>query len=129
WSKKSGTQQIYTIDATRPNGPWTLVTHAGHDVNDPAFSPKCDMIAYTDQPNQDDRHVWLTPSDGTGTPRQLTPDTTRDMDATFSPAGTWPATAHGPPEHQTIWEIRVKDGSGFRQISSGDLGIAHPAWS
>jgi Tol biopolymer transport system component/predicted Ser/Thr protein kinase len=130
WSKKTGTQQIYTIDATRPNGPWTQVTHADHDVNDPAFSPKCDTMAYTDQPNQNDRHIWLTAADGTGTPRPLTPTDSgnRDMDATFSPNGSWIATGHGPTEHQTIWAIRV-DGSGFRQISSGSQGIAHPDWS
>ena len=129
WSKRSGTQQIYTIDANRPNGAWTQVTHADHDVNDPAFSPTCETMAYTDQPNQSDRHIWLTPSDGTGTPRRLTPLDTHDMDATFSPDGVWIATGHGPTAHQTIWALRVADGSDFHQISSGDLGIAHPAWS
>jgi predicted Ser/Thr protein kinase len=128
WSKKTGTQQIYTVDAARPGGEWTPVTHADHDVNDPSFSPDCKTMAYTDQPTRDARHIWLTRSDGTGTPRQLTSDATRDMDATFSPNGAWIATARGETAKQSIWAIRV-DGSGSRRVSSGDLGIAHPDWS
>ncbi|WP_329237913.1 serine/threonine-protein kinase [Actinoallomurus sp. NBC_01490] len=128
WSTKSGTQQIYTIDAATAGGRWTQVTHDDHDVNDPSFSPDCKTMAYTEQPTKDARHVWLTPSDGTGTPRRLTSEATRDMDATFSPDGAWIATARGETAHQSIWAIRV-DGTGAVPVSSGDLGIAHPDWS
>ncbi|GLY85736.1 protein kinase domain-containing protein [Actinoallomurus iriomotensis] len=128
WSKKSGTQQIYTVDAGTAGGPWTQVTHDDHDVNDPSFSPDCRTMAYTEQPAKDARHVWLTPSDGTGTPRRLTSTATRDMDPTFSPDGTWIATARGETAHQSIWAIRV-DGTGAMPVSAGDLGIAHPDWS
>ncbi|MFB9839945.1 TolB family protein, partial [Actinoallomurus acaciae] len=128
WSKKTGTQQIYTVDAGTAGGPWTQVTHDAHDVNDPSFSPDCRTMAYTEQPTRDARHIWLTPSDGTGTPHQLTSNATRDMDATFSPNGAWIATARGETARQSIWAIRV-DGTGAVPVSSGNLGIAHPDWS
>jgi predicted Ser/Thr protein kinase len=128
WSRKSGTQQIYTVPADQAGGTWTRVTHADHDVNDPAFSPDCKTMAYTDQPTKNARHVWLTPSDGTGTPRQLTSDADRDMDPTFSPNGKWIATARGETVHQSIWAIRV-DGTGAVAVSGGSQGIAHPDWS
>jgi hypothetical protein len=128
WSKRTGTQQIYTVDASKAGGSWTAVTHAGHDVNDPSFSPDCKQLAYTDQPTKDARHIWLTSADGKGKASRLTSNDTRDMDATYSPNGKWIAVARGETAHQSIWAIRV-DGTGARAISSGDLGIAHPDWS
>jgi serine/threonine protein kinase len=128
WSNKTGTQQIYTADASTAGGPLTQVTHESHDVNDPSFSPKCDRMAYTDQPGGDARHVWITTSDGKGTPKQLTTDATRDMDPTFSPDGTWIAVARGATAKQSIWAVRA-DGTGERQISPDGGGIAHPDWS
>jgi Tol biopolymer transport system component len=127
WSKRSGTQQIYTVDAAK-GGAWTQVTHAAHDVNDPSFSPDCKTMAFTDQPSVLGRSIWLTPADGTGTPRRLVRDTEPDMDATFSPNGAWIAFARGATTKQSVWAVRA-DGSGLRRLSSGDLGIAHPDWS
>ena len=128
WSDRSGSQQIYTVDASKAGGPAIQVTKAGHDVNDPSFSPDCKQMAYTDQPNKTDRHLWITAANGLGTPRQLTSDATRDMDATFSPNGAWIAFARGTTEQPSVWAIRV-NGKDERQISPNGKYMAHPDWS
>jgi Tol biopolymer transport system component len=132
WSTKTGTQQIYTVDARTPHGTWTQVTHESHDVNDPAFSPTCTQMAYTDQPTGQpadaNRHIWLTDADGTGRPRQLTSNDTRDMDATYSPDGTWIAVTRGLTPKPSIWAIRLSDGH-QQMISPAGKHVAHPDWS
>jgi Tol biopolymer transport system component len=133
WSKPTGGfQTIYTIDAARPEtNPATdrvQVTNVSHDVNDPSFSPDCKQMAYTDQRSTADRHIWITTADGKGPAKQLTSNSTRDMDATWSPDGTWIAVARGSTELPSIWAIRVKDG--HEQRISPDKGyMAHPDWS
>jgi serine/threonine protein kinase/Tol biopolymer transport system component len=128
WSNRSGTQQIYTVDASKPGGTAIQVTKADHDVNDPSFSPDCTQMAYTDQPNKNDRHLWITPANGLGTPRQLTSNATRDMDATWSPNGAWIAFARGATEQPSVWAIRV-DGKDERRLSPTGKYMAHPDWS
>ena len=132
WSTKTGTQQIYTVDAHSPHGTWTQVTHESHDVNDPAFSPTCTQMAYTDQPTgrpaDANRHIWLTDADGTGRPRQLTSNDTRDMDATYSPDGSWIAVTRGLTPKPSIWAIRLSDGHQQRVSPEGEY-MAHPDWS
>ncbi|HZE31388.1 MAG TPA: hypothetical protein VE198_08125, partial [Actinoallomurus sp.] len=129
WSKRTGgTQTIYTTDAAIPGKDRTQVTDVPHDVNDPSFSPDCGQMAYTDQPTKDERHIWITTADGKGPARQLTSDSTRDMDATWSPDGTWIAVARGATALPSIWAIRVKDGHEQR-ISPQQGNMAHPDWS
>jgi serine/threonine protein kinase/Tol biopolymer transport system component len=128
WSDRSGTQQIYTVDATKPGGPAIQVTKADHDVNDPSFSPDCTQMAYTDQPTKNDRHLWITAANGQGTPRQLTSDATRDMDATWSPNGAWIAFARGATEQPSVWAIRT-NGKDEKRLSPAGRYMAHPDWS
>jgi Tol biopolymer transport system component len=129
WSDRTGTQQIYTVDATTPGGSTIQVTKETHDVNDPSFSPDCTQMAYTDQPNKTERHLWITPANGQGKARQLTSNVTRDMDATWSPKnGTWIAFARGSTEQPSIWAIRA-DGKDERRISPAGQYMAHPDWS
>ncbi|MDN3359663.1 protein kinase [Actinomadura sp. DC4] len=128
WSDRTGTQQIYTVDANKAGGPAIQVTKADHDVNDPSFSPDCKQMAYTDQPAKTDRHLWITAANGLGTPRQLTSDATRDMDATWSPNGAWIAFARGATEKPSIWAIRT-NGKDEQQISPKNQFMAHPDWS
>jgi Tol biopolymer transport system component len=128
WSMQSGTQQIYTVPAGAAKGPLTQVTHADHDVNDPAFSPDCRQMAYTDQPAKGARHIWITSADGQEQPRQLTSDATRDMDPTWSPNGAWIGFARGTTEQPAIWAIRVADHS-ERRLSPKGRAIGHPDWS
>jgi Tol biopolymer transport system component len=128
WSKRTGTQQIYTVDTRTPKATPTRVTYADNDVNDPAFSPDCTQLAYTDQPTKDARHLWITTADGRGRPRRLTSDATRDMDPTWSPNGTWIAFARGVTPQPTIWAIRVADRHEQRLSPSGRY-IGHPDWS
>jgi predicted Ser/Thr protein kinase len=129
WSRRTGgTQQIYTVDATTPGKARTQVTNVDHDVNDPSFSPDCTQMAYTDQPSKDARHIWITTADGKGPARPLTSDSTRDMDATWSPDGTWIAVARGATAFPSIWAIRVKDRHEQR-ISPEQGYMAHPDWS
>jgi hypothetical protein len=128
WSKRTGTQQIYTVDARTPKTATTQVTNADHDVNDPAFSPDCTQMAYTDQPTKDARHIWVTAADGRGRPRRLTTDATRDMDPTWSPNGTWIAFARGVTPQPSIWAIRVADRHEQRLSPTGQ-NVGHPDWS
>ncbi len=128
WSNKTGTQQIYTVDAKTANSPMTPVTSLDHDVNDPAFSPDCTQMAYTDQPDKTQRHLWITTSDGKGPARQLTSDATRDMDATWSPNGKWIAFARGTTELPVVWAIRVSD-KYEQQLSPDGKYMAHPDWA
>lgn len=129
WSRRTGgTQQIYTVDATTPGKGRTQVTNVDHDVNDPSFSPDCRQMAYTDQPSKDARHIWITTADGKGPARPLTSDSTRDMDATWSPDGTWIAIARGATAYPGIWAIRVTDRHEQR-ISPKQGYMAHPDWS
>ncbi len=125
WSDKSGTQQIYTTDAARPGAQWTQVTHMGHSVNDPSWSPDCTKIAYTDQPGGTARHIWVVNADGTNN-HQLT-TTGRDMDPTWSPNGAWIAFSRGLTEHPRTWAIRP-DGTGERAVSPDGRDIGHPNW-
>ena len=126
WSNKSGTQQIYTVDASKGGSP-IQVTKADHDVNDPSFSPDCTQMAYTDQPSKTDRHLWITPADGSWKPHQLTSNATRDMDATWSRKGTWIAFARGTTEKPSIWAIRV-NGKDEKRLSPAGKYMAHPDW-
>jgi serine/threonine protein kinase/Tol biopolymer transport system component len=126
WSDKGGTQQIYTIDAATAGGEWTQVTHENHSVNDPAWSPDCSKIAYTDQPNQTDRHIWVIGADGKGK-TQLTPDSTRDMDPNWSKNGDWIAFVRGNTEHPRIWAIRA-DRKDEQAIAPAGKDIGHPDW-
>jgi Tol biopolymer transport system component len=128
WSNRTGTQQIYTVDASKTGGSAIQVTKVDHDVNDPSFSPDCTQMAYTDQPNNTDRHLWITAANGLGTARQLTSDATRDMDATWSPNGAWIAFARGATEQPSIWAIRAK-GKDERRLSPAGKYMAHPDWS
>jgi predicted Ser/Thr protein kinase len=126
WSKKSGIQQIYTVDASTPGGSWKQITHEDHDVNDPAFSPDCSKMAYTDQPDSTNRHIWVVNIDGTQK-KQLTPDDKRDMDAAWSKDGNWIAFARGSTAFPIIWAMRP-DGSDERQISPKGVNMGQPAW-
>ncbi|MGI8331020.1 protein kinase domain-containing protein [Actinomadura scrupuli] len=126
WSDKGGTQQIYTTDAATAGGAWTQVTHEDHSVNDPAWSPDCSKIAYTDQPNKDDRHIWVIGADGSGK-TQLTPDATRDMDPNWSKDGTWIAFVRGSTQHPKIWAVRA-NGKDELCIAPKDRDIGHPDW-
>ncbi|GAB2805307.1 hypothetical protein GCM10027176_07790 [Actinoallomurus bryophytorum] len=129
WSRRTGgLQTIFTVDAATPGKGRVQVTHVDHDVNDPSFSPDCKQMAYTDQPTKDTRHIWITTADGKGTARQLTSDSTRDMDATWSPDGTWIAVARGATALPSIWAIRVSDRHEQR-ISPSQGNMAHPDWS
>jgi Tol biopolymer transport system component len=125
WSDKSGTQQIYTTDATKAGAPWTQVTKAAHTVNDPSWSPDCSKIAYTDQPDNVARHIWVVNADGSNN-HQLT-TTGRDVDPTWSPNGTWIAFSRGLTADPRTWAIRL-DGSGERAISPTGKAIGHPNW-
>jgi len=128
WSDRSGTQQIYTVDARKAGGAAIQVTKVDHNVNDPAFSPDCTQMAYTDERTKADRHLWITAANGLGTPRQLTSNATRDMDATWSPDGAWIAFARGTTERPSVWAIRA-NGRDERRISPADGYMAHPNWS
>ncbi len=126
WSDKTGTSQIYTTDANTTGGTWTPVTTENHPVNDPAWSPDCTKIAYTDQPNANDRHIWTIGADGTNK-RQLTSDNARDMDPNWSREGTWVAFVRGATEHPRIWAVRA-DGSGAERVAPAGNDIGHPDW-
>jgi Tol biopolymer transport system component len=127
WSDKSGTQQIYTTTLTTKDAPWTPVTKETHDVNDPAWSPDCKKIAYTDQPTKDAKHIWVINADGT-TKRQLTSNSTRDMDPNWSHNGNWIAFVRGKTEQPRTWAIRA-DGTGEEKpLSPAGKEIGHPDW-
>jgi Tol biopolymer transport system component len=129
WSKATGgTQTIYTVDAATPGKGRVQVTNFDHDVNDPAFSPDCKQMAYTDQPTKGARHIWITTADGKGPAGQLTSNGTRDMDATWSPDGTWIAVVRGATALPSIWAVRVADHHEQR-ISPQQDNVAHPDWS
>jgi Tol biopolymer transport system component len=129
WSRTDGgTQTIFTVDAATPGKDRVQVTNVDHDVNDPSFSPDCKQMAYTDQPTKDARHIWITTADGKGSPRQLTSNSTRDMDATWTPDGNWIAVARGTTALPSIWAVRVSDHHEQR-ISPQQKNMAHPDWS
>jgi Tol biopolymer transport system component len=129
WSKATGgTQTIYTVDAATPGKGRVQVTNLDHDVNDPAFSPDCKRMAYTDEPTKGTRHIWITTADGKGPASQLTSNGTRDMDATWSPDGTWIAVVRGATALPSIWAVRVSDHHEQR-ISPQQDNVAHPDWS
>jgi serine/threonine protein kinase/Tol biopolymer transport system component len=121
-------QQIFTTDATTKGASWAQVTKGSYDVNDPAWSPDCRKIAYTEQPSTDDRHIWVVGADGTG-PKQITPADKRDMDPNWSRQGTWIAFARGATEHPRIWATRADGSGGAQLISPSGKDIGQPDWS
>jgi Tol biopolymer transport system component len=114
------TQQIYTVDPAYPDAQWKKVTRSPRGVNDPAWSPDCTKIAYTD-----DKNIWVTGADGTGA-KQLTSGAARDMDPNWSHNGDWITFVRGASEHPRIWAMRA-DGKDAKRIGP-DKDIGHPDW-
>ncbi|GAA2459401.1 hypothetical protein GCM10010191_94550 [Actinomadura vinacea] len=126
WSKRAGTEQIYTLDPRNPSAPWTRLSRDGVRAVDPEWSPDGTKIAYTRGPYPNG-HVWVMNADGSGA-RRLTTGDRHEMDAAWSRDGKWICYARGSYESPEIRTIRV-DGTGDRPFGPGKGMIGHPNWS
>ncbi|CNE72780.1 Putative serine/threonine-protein kinase PknA [Mycobacterium tuberculosis] len=126
WSRRDGTEQIYTLDPARPGSAWTPVTTDGVRSVDPEWSPDGSKIAFTRGPDEHST-IWVVNADGSGL-RAVTTGTDDDMDPAWSADGRWLCYVRGDLADPVIHAVRA-DGTGDRVLTPGGLVLGHPDWS
>ncbi|WP_141584578.1 protein kinase [Actinomadura sp. WMMA1423] len=127
WSRRDGDgEQLYTMDADRPDGPWTKLTRDGERAVDPEWSPDGSKVAYVRGPAESS-DIWVLNADGSGA-HAVTSGDARDMDPAWSPDGRWLAFVRGEVAAPVIHAVRA-DGTADRVLTPKDGVIGHPNWS
>ncbi|HYN93727.1 MAG TPA: hypothetical protein VES42_07740, partial [Pilimelia sp.] len=120
-------KRIYLVPADRPGAPWRPVTSGKNIAADPGWSPDGSRIAYTCRTPQYKTDIWVVNRDGTGD-RAVTRGAPEDMDASFSPDGSWLSFSRGPGANPVIHIVRV-NGSGLHRLDVGGGRTGHASWS
>ncbi|RFS82608.1 hypothetical protein D0T12_24400 [Actinomadura spongiicola] len=125
WSRRDGTDQIYTLDPERPGAAWTRLTKDRVRSVDPEWSPDGRRIAFTRGPDEATT-IWVMNADGSGL-RQVTRGIEDDMDPAWSSDGRWLCYVRGVVGSPVIHAIRV-DGTGDRVLTPRGRTLSHPYW-
>ncbi|GAA4241682.1 hypothetical protein GCM10022254_71490 [Actinomadura meridiana] len=126
WSRRDGTDQIYTLDPDRPGSAWTRVTKDGVRSVDPEWSPDGSRIAFTRGPDENS-DIWVMNADGSA-PRAVTSGPDDDMDPAWSRDGRWLCYVRGPVGAPVMHAVRA-DGTGDRVTTPPGRTLGHPYWS
>jgi Tol biopolymer transport system component len=128
WTTVNNVRQICLLSVDHPQERVRQVTSgAAGPVNDPSWSPDGKTIAYTHITGDAISDIWLIDADGRNA-RQLTHDPEREMDATWSPDGTWIGFVRGSLGAPKITIIKA-DGSQEYTLTRGAAREGHPSWS
>ncbi|WP_067457365.1 protein kinase domain-containing protein [Actinomadura macra] len=125
WSKRDGTEQLYTLDPDHPTDPWTKLSRDGVRAVDPAWSPDGSKVAYTRgaSPHSD---IWVMNADGSGA-RPLTRAGEHEMDPGWSRDGRWVCYVQGAVEKPEVRAVRA-DGTDDRTVTPAGRTFGHPSW-
>lgn len=109
-----------------PDSPTPSYWTHGEVGDDPAFSPRGDAIAFTKR-GFDSNMFWfdIVVQDFSGTFQDLTPGTTSEYGASWSPDATKIAFTREPGD---IW-LMDADGTNQQQLTAGATDDNFPAWS
>ncbi|TDC59420.1 hypothetical protein E1200_32120 [Actinomadura sp. GC306] len=125
WSKRDGTEQIYTLDPERPGSEWTRLTDDGVRSVDPEWSPDGSKIAFT-RGSPEHSSIWVMNADGSGA-RAVTTGGRDDMDPAWSSDGTWLCFVRGSLAEPVVHAVRA-DGTGERVLTPEGRTFGHPSW-
>ncbi|MET0425454.1 MAG: Hsp70 family protein [Actinoplanes sp.] len=128
WRDDGGVKQLYELDVAAPKEPGRRIT--GPEVgpaNDPAFSPDGSQILYTRElAGGTTSDIWMVDTTGENA-HKVTSNPDREMDATWSPDGTWFAFVRGAYTKPTIVVARP-DGSDEQLLTRKGVREGHPCW-
>lgn len=101
-------------------------------LSDPQISPDGKLVAYTVstvdlESNSSSSAIWVVPSDGKGTPKQLTTNR-KDRHPRWSPDGKHIAFESNRSGSPQIWIIAL-DGGEAHPLTSISTGASGPVWS
>jgi Tol biopolymer transport system component len=125
WSKRDGTEQIYTLDPGRPGSAWTRLTEDGVRSVDPEWSPDGSKIAFT-RGSPEHSSIWVMNADGSGA-RAVTTGGQDDMDPAWSADGRWLCYVRGSLADPVVHAVRA-DGTGDRVLTPEGRTFGHPSW-
>ncbi|TDB84671.1 hypothetical protein E1266_36465, partial [Actinomadura sp. 7K534] len=125
WSKRDGTEQIYTLDPERPESEWTRLTEDDVRSVDPEWSPDGSKIAFT-RGSPEHSSIWVMNADGSGA-RAVTTGGRDDMDPAWSADGNWICYARGSVAEPVLHAVRL-DGTGDRVLTPEGRTFGHPSW-
>ncbi|WP_369009224.1 TolB family protein, partial [Actinomadura sp. BRA 177] len=126
WSKRDGTEQIYTLDPNDPGGAWKKLTSGDVRSVDPEWSPDGSKIAFT-RGASDNSAIWTMNADGSA-PSALTSGGEHDMDPAWSKDGHWICYARGATTDPVLHAVRA-DGTDDKVLTPPDHVLGHPNWS
>jgi Tol biopolymer transport system component len=130
WRIVGGVRQIFELNIGDPEEPGRRIVNAANGpANDPMPSPDGTTLLYTKEADAKvtTSDIWIINMDGTN-PRRLTSDPAREMDATWSPDGTWLAFVRGQYERPTVVAMRP-DGTGETLLTKTGQREGHPCWA
>ena len=98
------------------------------DAQDPAWSPDCSRIVYSDR-----SELWTMNNDGTNPQRLTAHDGSHADGPSWSPDGSQIAYTRGQRNDDGHWFSHIyvvnADGTGRTNVSKGDVWDAQPSWS
>jgi Tol biopolymer transport system component len=106
-------------------GEPTPVTTGSQAWANPDPTPDGEWVVFYSR-NEPEGDLYITRSDGTGQPRQLTSDAAKDRVPRWSPDNQWIAFTSDRSGPFAVWKIRF-DGGGPTQIASPHT--VYPVWS
>ncbi|MBW8485657.1 protein kinase domain-containing protein [Actinomadura parmotrematis] len=123
WSERSGTSQIYSLDAGDPAKPWEKLTDTKQPDVDPVWSPDGKSIAFA-RGKYPKGTIWTASADGGG-PRKVVGGGEHDMDPSWFRNGKWICYVQGDYRTPTVRAVQP-DGKYDQAIPLKEGTIAHP---
>ncbi len=108
-------------------GKIRAVTEGTRPASWPAVSTDGHSVAYHTMGSARE-DIWLTRTDGSGTPTNLTDDAAIDRCPVWSPDGKRLAYFSSRSGISQVWLVNA-DGSGRHQVTQGSAGCLFPFWS
>lgn len=124
--EKTGWVHLYSVPAS--GGEATELTPGRGFVQDAALTPDRQSVVYsTNHDDIDRRHLWQVPTDGRGSPKQLTPGDGIEWSPTPLPNGTLAFLASGArdPAHAEVMSLESGAG-GHQQLAREPLPERFP---